>query len=83
MIFLEIDLLRRITKIQICYHGNLETPVFPTSPSIGELVMSQDLNITEDVKLLMRADLKRKSESVILSVFFPLQIKEVKWKSFT
>lgn len=40
--------------------------------------MSQDLNITEDVKLLMRADLKRKSESVILSAFFLLQIKEVK-----
>lgn len=33
--------------------------------------MSQDLNIT-DVKLLMRANLKRKSESVILSVFILL-----------
>lgn len=44
--------------------------------------MPQDLNITEDVKLLMRADLKRKSDSVILSVFILLQTKEVKWKSF-
>lgn len=40
--------------------------------------MPHDLNITEDVKLLMRADLKRKSDSVILSVFILLQTKEVK-----